>query len=77
MTKIKDRKPLVGETVYLRGDSRCTAMYLDKAYKKDNVEYGFCIWTAYELFDDELSSQVIEKEFLLEELTIIVPGTAA
>jgi len=77
MTKIQDRKPWVGETVYLRGDSKCTAMYLDKIHKRDNVEYGFCIWTVYELFDDELSSQVIEKEFLLAELTIIVPETPA
>lgn len=73
MAKIKDRTPLVGETVYLRGDFKCTAMYLDRIYKKANEEYGFCYWTAYELFDDELSSQVVEREFLMGDLTIIPP----
>lgn len=76
MARIKDRKPQAGETVYLRGDPRCTAMYLDRIYKKDNVEQGYCYWTAYELHNDELLSHAREKEFLLEELTIIPPGLA-
>jgi hypothetical protein len=70
MPRKKDRKPQAGETVYLKGDVRCTPMYLDRIYKRDNVEYGFCFWTAYELFDEELISKEKEQEFLLEELTV-------
>jgi hypothetical protein len=73
MPKDKDRIPQVGETVYLKTDSRCTPMYLDRVYQKEKVEYGFCVWTAYELVDDDLLSYDHQKEFPLEELTVYAP----
>lgn len=73
MPQDKDRIPQVGETVYLKGDLKCTRMYLDRVYPKDRIDYGFCIWTSYEMFDDELLSKNHEKEFLLSDLTIYPP----
>lgn len=75
MPQDKDRIPQAGETVYLRGDSKCVAMYLDRVFIKDKLEYGQCTWTAYEMFDDELMSHSHEKDFLLSELTVYAPGT--
>lgn len=66
----KDRIPQAGETVYQKGDSRCVAMYLDRVYKKGKSEYGFCTWTSYEMFDEELFSKEHEREFLLSDLTV-------
>lgn len=63
-------KPQATDTVYLRGDAKCTAMYLDRTFKKGTTEYGVCIWTVYEMFDDELIGTENEKEFLLSELTL-------
>lgn len=63
-------KPQVGDTVYLRGDLLCTAMYLDRTYKKGTTEYGFCTWTVYEMFDDELIGKDNQKEYLLSDLTL-------
>jgi hypothetical protein len=73
MPQDKDRIPQAGETVYLKGDSRCVAMYLDRVYPINRIDYGFCTWTSYELFNDELMSQNNEKEFLLSDLTIYPP----
>ena len=73
MPQDKDRIPQAGETVYLRGDSRCIAMYLDRVYIKDKLEYAQCSWTEYEMFDDELISKDREKDFLLSELTLYPP----
>jgi hypothetical protein len=75
MPQDKDRIPQAGETVYLRGDSRCVAMYLDRVYTKEKVEYAHCIWTEYEMFDDELLSHPREKAFLLSALTVYPPTT--
>ncbi|MFM2017897.1 MAG: hypothetical protein RL007_1553 [Bacteroidota bacterium] len=66
----KKRIPQAGETVYRRGDSQCTSMYLERVVTRDNIQYAWCVWTDYELFDDELISQDREKEFLLSELTV-------
>lgn len=63
-------KPQVGDTVYLRGDLKCTPMYLERTYKKGTTEYGLCTWTVYELFDDELIGKEMEQEFLLSQLTL-------
>lgn len=71
----KDRIPQVGETVYLKADTKCTAMYLERVYEKDKTAYGFCTWTTYELIDDELMSQDHEKEYLLSELTVYAQET--
>lgn len=75
MPQDKDRIPQAGETVYVKGDLRCVAMYLNRVITKDKVEYGHCTWTAYEMFDDELISKDNEKDFLLSELTVYPPKT--
>ena len=71
--KAKDRKPIAGDTVYLRGDAKCVAMYLEKVIRRGIVEYGFCLWSSYHMQDGELVTEDNEKEFLLEELTIVIP----
>lgn len=76
MPQDKDRKPQVGETVYLKEDSRCISMYLERVFKKNTVEYGVCTWTAYEMFDDALLSKEHEEEFVLSRLTIYPPTPA-
>lgn len=73
MPQDKDRIPQAGETVYLKGDTRCVAMYLERVIIKNKAEYGHCTWTAYEMFDDELLSKAHEKEFLLSDLTVYPP----
>lgn len=65
-------KPQGGDTVFLKGDEKRTAMYLDRTYKKGATEYGTCTWTVYEMFDDELIGRELEKEFLLSELTLFI-----
>ena len=74
MARDKKRIPQVGETVYLRGDIRCKPMYLDRVYTRDNVVYGYCHWSTYDMEDDELVTKENEKEFLLEELTVYADG---
>jgi hypothetical protein len=65
-------KPQGGDTVFLRGDEKRIAMYLERTYIKDRVEYGTCSWTVYEMFDDELIGKEQEKDFLLSELTLFI-----
>jgi hypothetical protein len=50
-------------------------MYLEGVYTRDNVEYGFCVWTTYDMFDDELIEKDHEKQFLLSELSVYPYGT--
>lgn len=76
MPQDKDRIPQAGETVYVKGDKRCIAMYLERVYTKDKTDYAFCTWTAYEFVDEELFSHNHEKEFLLSDLTVYAPGTS-
>jgi hypothetical protein len=76
MPQDKDRKPQVGETVYVKTDSRCISMYLERVYKKGTVEYGVCTWSTYEMFNDELIGKEHEEEFVLSRLTIYPPTTA-
>lgn len=66
----KDRIPQAGETVYLKGDKKCVAMYLERVYRKGKREVAFCTWTEYEMFNDELFSHAREKEIYLEKLTV-------
>ena len=66
----KDRIPQAGETVYVKGDVRSVAMYLDRVIVINKVEYGHCSWTSYEMFNDELFSKDNQKEFPLSTLTI-------
>jgi hypothetical protein len=73
MPQDKARIPQAGETVYLRGDTKCVAMYLDRVYIKDKTEYAQCSWTEYEMFNDELLQHSREKVFLLSELTVYPP----
>lgn len=75
MPQDKSRIPQAGETVYLKGDSKSTAMYLERVYTKDKTDYGLCSWSEFELFDDELLKHAHEKEFLLSDLTVYAPGT--
>jgi hypothetical protein len=75
MPKDKDRIPQAGETVYRKDDTQCVSMYLEGVYTRDNVEYGFCVWTTYDMFDDELIEKDHEKQFLLSELSVYPYGT--
>lgn len=70
----KDRIPQAGETVYQKGDPRSVAMYLERVFVKDKVQYATCSWTEYEMVDDELMGTDQEKEFLLSELTVYPYG---
>jgi hypothetical protein len=74
MPQDKARIPQAGETVYLKGDARCIAMYLERVYTKDKIQHAQCTWTEYEMFDDELISTPKEKVFLLNELTVYPPA---
>jgi len=65
-------KPQGGDTVFLKGDEKRIAMYLERTYKKGTTEYGTCTWTVYELIDDELIGNTQEKDFLLTELTLFI-----
>lgn len=69
----KDRIPHAGETVYLKNDPKCTAMYLDRIIRKGKQSFGFCTWTEYVLVDDELLGQEREKEILFDHLTVYPP----
>lgn len=65
-------KPQGGDRVFLRSDEKRTAMYLERTFTKDKVEYATCSWTVYEMFDDELIGQEKQQEFLLSELTLFI-----
>ncbi len=64
--------PQGGDTVFLRGETKRMAMYLERTYTKDRVKYGTCSWKVYEMFDDELIEQEKQQEFLLSELTLFI-----
>jgi hypothetical protein len=65
-------KPQGGDTVFLRGDEKRTAMYLERTYVKNQIEYGTCTWTEYEMFEDELIGTEMKKEFLVSDLTLFI-----
>lgn len=65
-------KPQGGDRVFLRNDEKRTAMYLERTYIKDNVEYGTCSWTVYEMLDDELTGQDLQQDFPVSELTLFI-----
>ena len=73
MAKKKDRKPIVRDTVYLRGDPKSPAMYLDRIYIRNNREYGHCVWSTTKIVNDELVHATHDGDFLLKNLTIIPP----
>ncbi len=64
--------PQGGDTVFLRGETKRTAMYLERTYTKDRVKYGTCSWKVYEMFDDELIEREVQQDFLLSELTMFI-----
>lgn len=65
-------KPQGGDTVFLKNDTKRTAMYLERTYRKGTTEYGTCSWTVYELVDEELVGTAMEKDFLVSELTVFI-----
>lgn len=65
-------KPQGGDRVFLRNDAKRTAMYLERTYIKDSVEYATCSWTVYEMLDDELTGQELQQDFPLSELTLFI-----
>ena len=71
----KKRIPHAGETVYIKNDPKCIAMYLDQIFTRNNVNHARCLWTEYEMLDDELIGTEKEKEFLLSDLTVYPPVT--
>lgn len=65
-------KPQGGDRVFLRNDAKRTAMYLERTYMQDNVEYATCSWTVYEMLDDELTGQELQQDFPLSDLTLFI-----
>ncbi len=65
-------KPQGGDRVFLRNDAKRIAMYLERTYIKDKLEYGTCSWTVYEIFDDELIGKEMQQDFLVSELTLFI-----